>query len=147
MGSRAPLSRRVACRLGPARLAATLLALFGLLALLLATIGLYGVLSYAVAQRTRQLGIRLALGAQPREVVRMVVVYGMNLTAVGLLLGTAGAVALTRVLQRFLFGVSTTDPLTFAVIALLLAVVSLAACWVAAMRASKVDPLTALRRE
>ncbi len=129
------------------RMAAALLTLFGLLALLLATIGLYGVLSYAVTQRTRELGIRLALGAQPREVLKLVIGQGLRLTLVGLLLGLATAFALTRLLEKLLFGVSATDPLTFAAVALLLAAVAFLACWVPARRAAQVDPLVALRHE
>jgi putative ABC transport system permease protein len=131
----------------PERMAAALLTLFGLLALLLATIGFYGVLSYLVTQRTRELGIRLALGAQRRDVLRLVVGQGLRLTFVGLLLGLAAAIALTRLLEKLLFGVSPTDPFTFAVVALLLAMVALAACWVPARRAAKVDPIMALRHE
>jgi len=129
------------------RMAAALLTLFGLLALLLASIGLYGVLSYAVTERTCEMGIRLALGAQPRDVLKLVVGQGLRLTLVGLLLGLAVAAALTRWLEKLLFGVSATDPLTFAVIALLLTAVAFVACWAPARRAALVDPLVALRQE
>ena len=129
------------------RLAATLLTLFGLLALLLAAIGLYGVLSYGVTERTRELGIRLALGAQRRDLLKLVVGQGMMLTVIGSVIGVSAALALTRLIEKLLFGVSSTDPLIFAVIPLLLAGVTLIACWVPARRATKVDPMVALRNE
>jgi putative ABC transport system permease protein len=129
------------------RLAAALLTLFGLLALALAAVGIYGVLSYAVTERTRELGIRMALGAQPRDLLKLVVGQGMALVLIGLGLGVSASFALTRLLAKLLFGVSATDPLTFVVIPLLLASVALLACWIPARRATKVDPLAALRRE
>lgn len=129
------------------RQAAALLTLFGLLALLVAAVGIYGVLSYAVTERTRELGIRLAHGAQPRDLLKLVVGQGMLLAAIGLIMGLGGAFALTRLIQRLLFGVSATDPLTFAVIPLLLASVALLACWIPARRATRMDPLVALRYE
>jgi predicted permease len=129
------------------RLAAALLTLFGLLALLLAAIGIYGVLSYAVTERTREMGIRMALGAQPRTLRTLVVRQGMILVLIGLCLGVGGAFVLTRLIEKLLFGVSATDPLTFIVISLLLAGVALLACWIPAQRATRVDPLVALRYE
>jgi predicted permease len=131
----------------PARLAAATLVSFGLLALLLAAIGIYGVTAYSVAQRTRELGIRMALGADARAIVRLIVRQGLMLTLIGLALGLAGATLLTRLMTGMLYGVSATDPLTFGLIALLLAGVALVACWIPARRATKVDPMIALKCE
>jgi len=127
------------------RLAVIFLSAFGLLALTLAAIGLYGVLAYAVTQRTREIGIRMALGAQGHNVLRLVLGQGMKLALIGVALGVGGALALTRLLNTFLFDVSPADPVTFVTIALLLTVVALLACWIPARRATKVDPMIALR--
>src|SRR5262245_1408874 len=129
------------------RLAAALLTLFGLLALSLAAVGIYGVLSYAVTERTREMGIRLALGARPRDLLRLVVGQGLMLMLIGLVIGVGASFALTRLISKLLFGVSATDPLTFVMIPLLLTVVALLACWIPAWRATRVDPLAALRYE
>jgi predicted permease len=127
------------------RLAAALLTLFGLLALSLAAVGIYGVLSYAVNERTREMGVRLALGARPRDLLKLIVGQGLILTFIGLAIGVGASFALTRLIAKLLFGVSATDPLTFGVIPLLLIVVALLACWIPARRATRVDPLAALR--
>ena len=129
------------------RLAAALLTVFGVVAMVLAAIGLYGVLSYAVTERTRELGIRTALGARRRDLVRLVAGQGLTLTLIGSVIGVGAALALTRLIENLLFGVSPTDPLTFVMIPLLLAAVTLVACWVPARRATRVDPLVALRTE
>ncbi len=141
------LEEHMGVSLFPARVAATLLGGFGLLALLLAAMGVYGVVSYSVAQRTREIGIRLALGARARDVLRLVAVRGMALVAAGLIAGLASALALTRFMEGVLYGVSATDALTFTLVVLLLAAVALLACLVPARRATKVDPMVALRHE
>jgi predicted permease len=129
------------------RVAATFAGSFGLIALLLAGVGIYGVVAYTTRQRTREIGIRMALGAGKGQVFRLVLRQGLRLTVLGLALGTALSVALTRFLKSQLFGVAATDALTFAVVGLLLALVALFACYVPAHRATQVDPLVALRSE
>jgi len=116
-------------------------------ALLLALTGIYGVMSLNVANRRNEFGIRLALGAQSANVLRMILGQGLRLAVTGIALGLLAAIALTRLLQGLLFGISASDPWTFAVIATLLVGVALLACWVPARRATKVDPLEALRNE
>jgi ABC-type antimicrobial peptide transport system permease subunit len=137
------ISKSLAAR----RLNLWLLGIFAGIALVLSAAGLYGVISYLVAQRTREIGVRIALGAQTRDVVGMVMGQGARLTAVGIALGLLGALAFTRVLASLLDGVSARDPLTFAGVAALLAAVALLATWLPARRAARVDPMTAIRNE
>jgi ABC-type antimicrobial peptide transport system permease subunit len=125
----------------------TLLSIFAVVAFVLTIVGLYGVMSYSVAQRTNEIGIRLALGAQSRDVLWMVVKQGSVLIGLGLAIGLLGAYAATRVIASLLFGVTAKDPVTFAAVALLLGGVALLACYVPAWRATKVDPMEALRCE
>ena len=129
------------------RMGAALLAVFGGLALILAIIGVYGVLSYSVNQQTREIGIRMAMGAQTGRVLRLVVGQGMRLAGAGLILGLLVAFAAMRVLGSLLFGVSAHDPLTFVAVSLALALAAVLACYIPARRATKVDPIIALRYE
>ena len=124
-----------------------LMAVFGGAALLLAAIGIYGLMAYSVAQRTQEIGIRIALGAGSAAVRRMIVVQGMRLALVGVAIGIASAFGLTRFIASLLFGVKAVDPLIFASIPLLLTVVALLAVWIPARRASRVNPVTALRTQ
>ncbi|HNG34581.1 MAG TPA: FtsX-like permease family protein, partial [Blastocatellia bacterium] len=129
----------------PARVAAGLLAAFGLLALLLAVIGIFGVMSHSVTARTREIGIRMALGADAALIARVVIGYGLRLTLLGFAVGLIAAVAGTRLLSGLLYGVPAIEPVTFAGVSLLLVAASLTACWIPARRATKVDPMVVLR--
>jgi putative ABC transport system permease protein len=142
-----PLAQVVSESISRPRATMLLLAVFAGVAMLLGSIGIYGVVAYAVAQRTQEIGIRMALGASSRDVLRMEIGQGMRLILTGMVLGIGGALAATRALESLLFGVSATDALTFAVVALLLALVALLACWIPARRAARVDPMVALRYE
>ncbi|HKE05016.1 MAG TPA: FtsX-like permease family protein, partial [Blastocatellia bacterium] len=124
-----------------------LIGLFAGLGLSLAGVGIYGVVSYSVAQRTTEIGVRIALGARAADVVGLVLKHGLGLAAFGVAIGLSASLALTRLMKGLLFGVSATDPLTFVAIALLLIGVALMACWIPARRAARVDPMLALRRE
>ncbi len=134
-------------RLSQERMFAQLTSFFGLAALLLACVGIYGSLSFSVAQRSHEIGIRMALGAEKSDVLKMVVGQGLKLTLIGVAIGIAGALALTRFLSSLLYGVKPTDPLTFIAVSLILIVVALLACYIPARRAAKVDPMVALRYE
>jgi putative ABC transport system permease protein len=116
-------------------------------ACLLALVGIYGVMAFVVAERTREIGVRMALGAKQGGVLRFVLGQGFRLTLVGIVIGVLGAIAATRVIRTMLFGVGTTDPLTYGVVIVALGAVAMLACWVPARRASRVDPLVALRME
>jgi len=142
-----PLTTVVQDSVQEPRFRATLIAVFALLALVLAAVGVYGLISYTVTQRTREIGIRVALGAAPRQVLVPVVREGLVLAIAGVAIGLAGALAASRALSAFLFGVRATDPLTFGAVALLLLAVAVLASYVPSRRALKVDPIIALRAE
>ncbi|MGC2390102.1 MAG: FtsX-like permease family protein, partial [Candidatus Acidiferrum sp.] len=133
--------------LAPQRFNLVLVALFAVLAIFLAAVGVYGVLSYSISQRTREIGVRIALGAQRGRVLRMAVGEGMKLAILGTAVGMAGGFVLTRLIASLLFGITARDPFTFAAVGVLVAIVSFAACYIPARRAMRVDPIVALRYE
>jgi predicted permease len=141
------LSAQVSNSMGPARVISALTGLFGIVGLALACVGLYGIMAYNVARRTHELGVRMALGAQKGEILKMIMGHGLRLTLIGLAIGAAGALAVTRLMTNLLYGVKPSDPLTFIAVPLLLALVALLACYIPARRAMKVDPMVALRYE
>jgi putative ABC transport system permease protein len=142
-----PMTARIAAATARARFSAVVLGLFAATALSLAVVGIYGVMSLAVTARTREIGVRMALGADPREVRRQVIDEGLRLVSAGAMVGLVGALASTRVLQSLLFSPSTVDPVTYGVTLVLLGLAAFSASWLPAKRASKVDPVVALRAD
>jgi ABC-type antimicrobial peptide transport system permease subunit len=138
---------RVSASLAQPRLRAIVLGTFAGLALLLAGVGTYGVMSYAARQRTREIGIRMAIGASSRAILKLLLARGLVMVASGIAAGLLGAIALTRALRTLLFGVSTSDPLVFVGVTTLLATVGMVAAWVPARRATRLEPVVALREE
>jgi putative ABC transport system permease protein len=141
------LTETVSSSLSERRFSLEIVALFALTALLLAALGIYGVISYTVSERTHEIGIRRALGAQSSNLLRMILRQGLRLAAAGAAAGLLGALVVSRLMAGVLYGVEPTDPLTFAIVALLLLSVAFAACYIPARRALRVDPLVALRHE
>jgi putative ABC transport system permease protein len=133
--------------LGSRRFNLILIGFFAGIALLLATAGVFGVMAYSVSRRTREIGVRVALGAGSRDVLAMILGQGLRTVLIGVVIGVAASLALTRAIQSLLFGVTATDPLTYAAVTLLLMAVALLACYLPARRAAKVDPMVALRYE
>jgi ABC-type antimicrobial peptide transport system permease subunit len=143
----ASMEQRLSDSLARRRFSMLLLGLFAIIALTLGAIGLYGVMAYTVNRQRHEFGVRVALGARPRDVLGLVIRHGMKLTLAGVAVGWLAAFGLTHLMSRLLFGVGTTDPATFIGIALLQTAVALAACWIPARRAARVDPMAALRSE
>jgi ABC-type antimicrobial peptide transport system permease subunit len=142
-----PMHQLLAAAVAARRFNMELIAVFAVTALLLAAAGLYAVIAYLVSQRTREIGIRLALGATPRHILRLMMGQGLKLTLIGVAIGFAGAIAVTRLMKSLLFAVAPNDLTTFGISAIVLIVVALLACFIPARRATKVDPLVALRYE
>jgi putative ABC transport system permease protein len=147
ISSVATMDQLVQDSVGSRRVTLILLGLFSALALVLACIGIYGVISYSVAQRTQEIGIRMALGARREDIVKMILLQGARIVVAGVVIGMLAAFGLTRYLEKLLFAVSPGDPGTFAAVALVLAMVTLLACYIPARRTLRVDPITALRYE
>jgi putative ABC transport system permease protein len=145
--STATMDEAVSASVAQPRFRMLLLGLFAIAATLIATCGLYGLMAYAVTQRRREIGVRMALGAERRDVLRLVLMRALRIVVFGLIVGLAGAAGVTRVLQRFLFGVTPTDPIAFTIVTLLLMAVGLIAAWLPARSATRIDPCTALRDE
>jgi len=147
VGGLRTINQIVAESVSPQRFNSVLMGAMASLAFLLAVVGLYGVMSYVVTQRTQEIGVRMSLGATPRDVRAMILGQGLRLTFAGVAIGIAGSLALSRVLSRFLYGVRPSDPVTLIGVSLVLTLVALAACYLPARRATQVDPLVALRFE
>jgi len=143
----ATMAQVIAASVAPRRFVLQMLAIFAAIALLLSAVGIYGVMSYSVAQRTQEIGVRMAVGARPPDVLRLVMAQALRLAAAGVGLGLAAAAGLSRLLEGLLYGVSVRDPLTYAGIAALLAAVALAASAIPALRAARIDPMAALRTQ
>jgi putative ABC transport system permease protein len=141
------LENLISRSIAPQRFNLALLSVFASIGLLLTLVGVYGVMSYHVAENTREIGIRVALGAQRRDILKLVIGQGLALALIGVAVGMALALGVTRLMDSLLFGVTTTDPLTFAIVAILFGAVALVACYLPARRATKVDPMIALRCE
>jgi putative ABC transport system permease protein len=142
-----PMHQFLAASVAARRFNMELLGVFAVTALLLAAAGLYAVIAYLVSQRTREIGIRLALGATPRHILRLMIGQGMKLTLIGVTIGVVGAIVVTRLMRSLLFAVAPTDLMTFGISSVVLIVVALLACFIPARRATKVDPLVALKYE
>ena len=142
-----PLRQMIDERASPKRMLTWMIGIFAAVAVALAGVGMYAVISYSVAQRAHEIGLRMALGALPRDIMKLVIRRGLKLTLIGMVIGLAGAFAMTRAMSFFLYGVTATDPPTFIGVSLLLAGVALLACWIPARRATNVDPMIALRSE
>ena len=141
------MDTRVADTIWQRRLSGTLILIFAGVALVLSAIGIYGVMSYAVSQRTRELGIRMAMGATPGNVLQLIILNGAKLIALGVGIGLILAFAVSRIMKGLLYNVSPADPMTYLLVPIFLTVVALLACWLPAHRATQVDPLIALRNE